>query len=322
MSELGLFRRFGGLLAGTPWFQRSVYQAFHALYHHRNRRYLIQLALVYGVNLLTDLIVAEHRIPKGSNAEFLLSWLLPGFLVLGSVVSVEVPIGVVARYEERGKLRDNAVATGLYDVLADAIHIAKKLTPAEAVECLFGALLRGNGAVYFLTPNAIYILADRFLERYRSEQDPEVGMVLEELAKSAPHLRGCLQSVQGPLHWIMPDPENEEVRIFLKLRARKLGISERPVTGANREGARWVQELSRSRAKSKRATKLHAISCVPGHRVLLTEELCMFQEFPQRVPALGQPTFVISATDAPEVFAGIRLAFAAWAEILPAASRA
>lgn len=309
-------RRLQGLLTTSTRFQRGCHWFFGKIHRKKSWRYTFQLALVYGLVAISRKIIGYHQIPNTGWSEPIVYGVLPATLVLAGLGISALPVGVLAFFEARFKRRDIRLRDQLSRHLKECslCEHTQEFSTADAIPHLLKTLKKSDGPATFISPNAMYLLADRLLDRDGSTFDKStLKKTLREVADNAWSLRSALQEYTEPVHWILPDPDYPRVTVFLEQRADRLGLPGKIAHSTNSRAAKWIRkDLKRERAKRRQRTYLHLVRCLPSHRVLVTNDKCFFQEFLDDRPGLTTPVFLANRDTDPHLFDLLELILETW----------
>lgn len=316
MDLLGLIRRAGGLLTGSPWFSRRAHAGFLWIYRRRGWRYLYQVSVSLGFTVATSRIIALHKLPETPTWD-LVTALGTAIIVTVALIVASLPLAIVAHGWRSGRGRDRHMANQLSGVLSRCHGPTEGLLAEDAIPALIESLRHYHGAIVIISPNALYLLGDRWLPTIepRLERDV-VKQRLRSVAQYAPAFRDILLSHRGPLHWVLPDPRDSEVRVLLADRGQSLGLESAWIAEANREALRWLQgDLSRGRRELGGKTFVHLCGFVPRFRLLLTDEECWFQKFPGDGYGFMTRIYRMNKHDDFSSHAAFKLALTSWCGI-------
>ena len=315
LSLLGPVSRIDGFLTRASWFQKAMHRFFCTIWRRKGWRYAFQLCVVSILAVITEKVVNFHHIPSSLFARVCFHTLLPALVVLIGLVISAVPVGVLAFYERQLGIRDTQlqhILGALLDRCRDS-NLVSTYSSSEVVQNLIAAIDTSKGPTYLVSPNGIYFQADRIAKRFNEIDKPELRAMMEDLANSAPKFRQALYDTKGTLHWIIPDVDDDRVRVYLEERADSIGISSKLVGGVHASAAQWVRKgLTTKRDERGWKTCTHPIKCVPGYRVLVAGGHCFFQVFPKDSPGLLQTVYSFEEEDLPNRFLALTALLRAW----------
>ena len=146
--------------------------------------------------------------------------------------------------------------------------------------------------LYIMTPNAVYLSADRWLPELKERLPQDVVRTLEIIAKYAPRFRIALFGFPGDLHLILPDPKDTRVRNHFTSQDNAFRLDDGTLLRLNKEAANWIlEQLTVARAVEKRPTTLHLTPRSPAFRFMITDDVCYLQELPQGKYGILQPVY-------------------------------
>ena len=313
-SAAASINRVEGLLTRADWFQKLAHAFFFRVWKYKVWRYAFQLCIISALSFVTVQVVIIHETPSGPGNWLLFNVALPAAVVLLGLFVSALPVGILAYYERQAGVRDTRLKLLLSDLLAYAGERAgKTYSSEEAVDVLIEEIRDNRGISYFLSPNAIYLLADRSHEALEPVDGGELGLIVSRLASSAPRFRTALYEARGAIHWVLPDTGLDRVRYFLEERARNLGISGSVVRDFHQRAASWARdELRLERKKRGQRTWVHFTKCVPDYRLFFTTKRLFFQKFPTHAPGLTEPVRSLKQSEDPELFLALRVLLEVW----------
>lgn len=279
---VSLSRRLGGVLTGSPRFCRWIYCFFLWIYRHRGWRYLYQVTVSLVFALGTNAVISLHKLPDTASWD-LITAIGTAIIVIGALIVTSFPLAIIAHGRRSGRQRDRYLAGQISAMLGSIEHSEPGLPAEHAVPELLEQIDGYNGSIYILSPNALYPLADRWLPMIGKRIGSVEQARLRKIAEHSGAFREALLRHQGPLHWVLPDPNDPEVQSLLSHRSQSLALEGVPLLKANQEALRWLRrELQKQRARQGLSTRIHLCCFLPQFRVVLKEDSGAFQQLGQR----------------------------------------
>ena len=266
-----------------------MYRIFQFLHKKRYLTTLILFLTYFLVAHFSKEIVAIHKIPLNPAV----AWGIHGFAALVALTVFWTPVAVMrtsARLRRRAAAHIFAV---LDEICEQASHPADLTNPrqidGDLLLEIMSRVTSPTSAVHLITPSAFYLIADRLLPKIQESYptNSQIRVRAETSAAHSPAFRQALINCPAEVHFVLPDFDDDPVRITAEQRAFSMGIKDDLFRDGVRQAIKTITELvkERNRKRPRRKTFVHLSPIFPLQRIVLCARTwCYIQRLPRPTP--------------------------------------